>query len=117
MHRARQRLQREPRASRRSTADSLWRINAAAQLQPRFLGRGVIGRYPHLPLSTVQRAPRRPVINTGRAVSGAAWERMYRPPAGTALAPRFGSTLTKVSLYERASAYVTETVTNVKRRI
>ena len=35
----------------------------------------------------VQRAPRRPVIVTGRAVSGAARERVYGPPAGTALAP------------------------------
>jgi hypothetical protein len=78
--RARQRLQREPLASRRSTADSLRRINASAQLQPRFLGNlalfwgttlpraketlclrekklpqslgpGVIGCHPHLPLS------------------------------------------------------------------
>jgi hypothetical protein len=39
------------RAFRRSTADSLRRINASAQLQPRFLGFGVIGCHPHLPLS------------------------------------------------------------------
>jgi hypothetical protein len=35
----------------------------------------------------VQRAPRRPVIITGRAVSGAARERVYGPPAGTAPVP------------------------------
>jgi hypothetical protein len=62
---ARQRADRRALAFRRSTAGSLWRINASAQLRPRFLGHftleerirpssrrlGVIGCRPHLPLS------------------------------------------------------------------
>ena len=114
--RVRQRADRRARAFRRSTADLLRRINASAQLQPRFLGFGVIGCHPHLPLVPVQPAPRRPVVITGRAVSGAARERVTSPPAGTAPAPSLGCHRS-TSLRWADLPYVTITGTNVKDRL
>ena len=67
------------RASRRSTAGSLRRINASAQLQPRFLGSassGVTRIFPcPSPASSSQAGPQ----SAGRAVSGAARERGHEP--------------------------------------
>src|SRR5271155_2104087 len=110
-------------AFRRSTAGSLWRINASAQLQPRFLGNltlagrlfpasrrlGAMGCHPILP-APVQRAPRRPVIDTGRAVSGAAWERGYEPRPQAPHPPRQLAVTGDVPSWA-GSVHVTETVT------
>ena len=100
------------RACRRSTAGSLWRINAAAQLQPRFLGSassGVTRIFPcPSPASSSQAGPKcRPGGVRSRPGAG------VNPPAGTALAPSVGRhRLTPFE--ERDSANITDTVTDVK---
>ena len=81
------RADRRALAFRRPTADSLRRINASAQLRPRFLGAassGVTRIFPYpSPASSSQAGH-----DAGRAVSGAARERSYelRPRAPLPLA-------------------------------
>jgi hypothetical protein len=89
----RQRLQREPLASRRSTAalasanERLSSAPAALRGQPCACGTnapaseglGVIGCHPHLRLSQSSELLAGRSITAGRAVSGAAWERDYEP--------------------------------------
>ena len=123
----RPRADRRALAFRRSTAGSLRRINASAQLRPRFLGPftlkettrpssgslGVIGCHPHLPLSQSSELLAGRSKSAGRAVSGAARGRMYRPPAGTALVPPDGSTLAKGVPDERAGGDIITSGTDV----
>jgi hypothetical protein len=70
----------------------------------------------NLPLSAVRRAPRRPVIDTGRAVSGAAWERGYEPRPQAPHPPRQLAVTGDVPSWA-GSVYVTGTVTIVNRTV
>ena len=104
------------RAFRRSTADSLRRINASAQLQPRFLGFGVIGCHPHLLLSqSSELLAGRSLLPAGRCPEPPGSGCMARPRAPHSLRireyPREGVP------DERAGGYVTVTGTNVKERL
>ena len=71
----------------------------------------VMGCHPTSPVP-VQRAPRRPVIDTGRAVSGAAWERGYEPRPQAPHPPRQLAVTGDVPSWA-GRPYVTETVTRV----
>src|SRR5271163_4668195 len=78
-------------------------------------GFSAMGCHPILPVP-VQRAPRRPVIDTGRAVSGAAWERGYEPRPQAPHPPRQLAVTGDVPSWA-GSVHVTETVTHVNRDV
>src|SRR5271163_2481914 len=78
-------------------------------------GFSAMGCHPILP-APAQRAPRRPVIDTGRAVSGAAWEQGYEPRPQAPHPPRQLAVTGNVPSWA-GSVYVTETVTHVNRDV
>jgi hypothetical protein len=111
--RMRLRAQRGARAFRRSTADSLWRINAAAQLQPRFLGSassGVTRIFPYPSPASSSQAGRyyRPGGVRSRPGAGV-W-----PARGHRTRSASESTLAKASLMSELAGYVTVMETVVK---
>jgi hypothetical protein len=84
--RARTRLQREPLASRRSTAALATQINAMAQPRPCFLGRAKRGHYPR-PLSQSSEAPRRPVVMPADPMPGPPENGVTSPARGNRTRP------------------------------
>ena len=99
----------------------LWlrRPNATAQLQFRASRAGAFKRaLPANRPATVQRCFSQTGRNAGRAeFPKTARERIASPPAGTALAPRYGLPATARPIDGRDSPYVTKPETNVNRSV